>query len=285
MKTLTKIYLAKIIYNFLIFIGINKNLKVRRKNIKWNLDLSEAVDLSIFLTGAFQYSLTKSILNLISKIKNNEKINIIDIGSNIGDKSILISRELLKKKKENFQIYSIEPTDFAFKKQINNIKLNPFLKKKILSFKNFISNKKEKKREVYSSWNLGKKYQQTHKIHGGTLKNINNKTKNISLDKFVSQNNIRQNIILKIDTDGHEMNVLKSGTNLLKRDNVSIFIEYAPYALNEHGTKKDTFFKLIKTFNFEIYDLKFRKLDEVNIKEGRSIDIILIKKNSKIIKS
>ena len=71
-----------------MFIGIKKNIDVRRKRILWSLDLSEVIDLSIFLFGSFQRSLTQSIISLVIKISymNNKKINIIDVGSNIGDK-------------------------------------------------------------------------------------------------------------------------------------------------------------------------------------------------------
>ena len=142
MKTNTKIFIAKVIYFFLSFFLLKKNFLIIRNSINWNIDLSEGVDLSIFLFGSFQSEITDSIVKLISR-KKKLRYNIVDIGSNIGDKSLTLTHKLLKKNINNFKIYSIEPTDFAYNKQIKNLDLNPKLKKKISIFKSFISKKKK----------------------------------------------------------------------------------------------------------------------------------------------
>ena len=78
----------------------------------------------------------KSILKTIIHYKGdkNSNFNIIDVGSNIGDKSLSLSKKLIDKNFFDFKIFSVEPTDYAFKKQIKNINLNPNLKKKNISF-------------------------------------------------------------------------------------------------------------------------------------------------------
>ena len=53
--------------------------------------------------------------------------------TNIGDKSLLLSSKLINLGIKNFKIFSIEPTDYAFKKQTININLNKTLKKKNIS--------------------------------------------------------------------------------------------------------------------------------------------------------
>ena len=118
----------------MFFFGIKKKVIVNRNLIKWKLDISEGIDLSIFLFGSFQKNLVRSINKYIFSHKKVQKnfFNIIDIGSNIGDKSLSISSGLLSKDFKNFKVFSIEPTDYAYKKQINNINLNPKLKKKII---------------------------------------------------------------------------------------------------------------------------------------------------------
>ena len=118
-----------------------------------------------------------------------------------------------------------------------------------------------------------------HKIHGGILKKINYKTKHLSLDDFISLNKIQENIILKIDVDGFELNVLNSAKNLLKKDNVAIFMEYAPYAFKDHGTNVKEFFKILKKYSLNVYDLNYNKLVDIKIGEGQSTDIILLKKD------
>ena len=67
MKTNTKLFFAKIIFKLLLAIGFNKNLIISRNKIRWDLDISEGIDLSLFLFGSFQKKLTLSIFNLIKK--------------------------------------------------------------------------------------------------------------------------------------------------------------------------------------------------------------------------
>ena len=60
MKTKHKILFAKIIFFFLSKFKI-ENKKVLRNNIKWNLDLSEGIDLSVYLFGKFEFEIIKAI--------------------------------------------------------------------------------------------------------------------------------------------------------------------------------------------------------------------------------
>lgn len=278
MKTNYKIFLAKIIYFFLSFLLKKKQHIVKRNNINWRLDLSEGIDLSLFLFGYFQKEIIQSMTKFIYKKNYKNSINIIDIGSNIGDKSLSLAQELLSNNFKKFKIYSVEPTDFAYRKQIENLKLNPKLKKKIVIFKNFISTKKKIPKSIYSSWSL-KHDNNRHKIHGGILQSINSRTKILTLDKFIKENNIKNQIILKIDVDGYEIEVLKSFIYNIKKNNPIIFMEYAPYALKEHGTSVKFFKKFLKKNKFEVFDLNFKKLESIKVNQGSSIDIILIKKN------
>ena len=114
--------------------GINQKQLLSRSSINWNLDLSEGIDLSIYIFGSFQNDVSSSILKLVKKIvkNNNDKINFIDVGSNIGDKSLFFARNLLNQNIQNFQVYSIEPTEFALNKQKKNLSLNKKFYKKLV---------------------------------------------------------------------------------------------------------------------------------------------------------
>ena len=134
---------------------------------------------------------------------------------------------------------------------------------------------------IYSSWHLDNN-KNSHKIHKGILKKVDKFTKNISLDNFISKNNIKDNIILKIDVDGYEMDVLKSLIKSLKKFKPIIFIEYASYSFEEYGSNKKEFFDFLKKYKYQIYDLNFNKLDKIKINNGSSIDIVLISSTCKL---
>ena len=54
-------------------------------------------------------------------------------------------------------------------------------------------------------------------------------------------------------------------------------MEYAPYALKEYGSNIYEFNNFIKKYDYKIFDLNFKRLNQVEIKEGSSKDIVLIK--------
>ena len=150
MKTHTKIKIAKLLFNILILFGFKRKMFAKRSLINWYLDLSEGIDLSIFLLGSFQGEVVKSIFKTIINYnsRKNSFFSIIDVGSNIGDKSLSLSKKLIDENFHNFKIFSIEPTNYAFKKQIKNINLNPFLKKKLYLL-NFSSQKIRKNQKKF----------------------------------------------------------------------------------------------------------------------------------------
>ena len=278
LKTSFKIEVAKIISKTLLLAGFKKINLYSRSDIKWKLNLSEGIDLSIFLFGSFQVNVVEALIKVINILnkKKGKYFNIIDVGSNIGDKSLLLSKKLIKLGIKNFKIFSIEPTSYAFQKQKINLNLNRELKKKISLYNCFISNKKKKPKSTYSSWELNSN-QKKHKIHKGTLKKIDESTKCISLDQFINNNNIKGEIIIKIDVDGFEMNVLESLKKYLKKKNPIILMEYADYALHENGYTKNKFLMFLKKYNYKIYDLGLKKIKNLKLSKGSSKDIILIK--------
>ena len=57
----------------MFFFGIKKKVIVNRNLIKWKLDISEGIDLSIFLFGSFQENLVRSINKYIFSHKKVQK--------------------------------------------------------------------------------------------------------------------------------------------------------------------------------------------------------------------
>ena len=132
MKTKHKILFAKIIF-FFISKFKKKNIKIIRNNILWDLDLSEGIDLSIYIFGKFEFEIIKAI----AKHKLSQKPVFLDIGANIGVQTLQLCNYF-----KDSTIYSFEPTKYAYNKLCNNIFLNPKLKKKIILNQAFLTSKK-----------------------------------------------------------------------------------------------------------------------------------------------
>lgn len=268
MKTKHKILFAKFISKIITFIYKDKVL-VKRNGINWFLDLNEGIDLSIFLFGKFE----NSILNASKFLIKNKKIDILDIGCNMGVHTLFFAKVFKKSK-----IYSIEPTDFAFKKLKKNVSLNKRIKN-IKIFQYFLTRKKKIPELVYSSWQLTKQNKKHHK-HLGTLKTTKS-SKVKTLDKFVKENSIKNKILIKCDVDGNELEVFKSGKDFIKKFKPFIIMELAPYLYPEFGYNVEKLLKLLKQYNYRFYDAK--DLNEIlniyefanKIKDGSSENIFL----------
>jgi len=275
MKTINKIKLAKILSIILINIFKLKSLRiVKRGNIKYKLNLKQGIDLSIFIFGSFQKKITDTLTKVILLNKREENFSILDIGSNIGDKSLSLVRNLLNNNIKNFMVYSIEPTTFAINKQIENLNLNKKFKSKIKLFKFFFTNKKKKIKKEFFSWNL---YSKNNTVHGGQNKLFHKETKCISLDKFIVQNKIYNTLIIKLDVDGNELDVLRSGKNFLLKNRPLILMEYSPSALKVKKVLMKDFFSFIESINYSMQDLNFKKIsNNINVPNNSSIDVLLV---------
>lgn len=276
MQTNKKLLLAKFLSFILLKIfKFEVTQIVVRKGINYKLNLRQGIDLSIFIFGSFQNKITSILTKIILNKKNQKFFSVLDIGSNIGDKSLSLAKNLLNKKIKNFLIYSIEPTEFAINKQIENLNLNKELKKKIRIFPFFITNTKNNIKEAFSSWDL---FKQNNIIHGGQKKLFSKNTKSIRLDNFIKNNKIKNVLLIKIDVDGNELDVLYSAKKFLLKNSPYIIIEFSQSALEAKGVSLKNFYKFIKNINYSIYDLNLKKITKnIPISINSSIDVLLVK--------
>ena len=269
MKTKHKILFAKIIFFFLSKFKI-KNKTVLRNNIKWNLDLSEGIDLSVYLFGKFEFEIIKAI----AKHKLSQKPVFFDIGANIGVQTLQLCDYF-----KNCTIHSFEPTNYAYNKLYNNVILNPKLKKRIILNQTFLTNKKKAiPKKIYSSWSLIKK-KNLHKKHLGSLKSTSNAS-SFKLDNYITKHKIKKIDFIKLDVDGYELEVLKSGYKFLKKNRTPIIFEVAPYLYKEHNYSKSDLVNLFVELKYSFYNInnlkKIKNIDKFisSISDGESTTLI-----------
>ena len=65
MKTKYNVLIAKILFKLFSILKFSQKRQVKRNGIYWEVDLSEAIDLSIFLFGKFEYSVIKTANKII----------------------------------------------------------------------------------------------------------------------------------------------------------------------------------------------------------------------------
>ena len=170
-------------------------------------------------------------------VVNNLKPKIIiDVGANIGAASYFFAKEY-----PNSQIYSFEPTTINFILLQKNLK--HFSNVKIFQKGVYEENKKQKiyintknpgTNSIYEKWRKFDDYEYVNFIN---------------LKTFLKENNIKHIDILKIDTEGCEINILQSIKNFLKKISI-IYLEY-------HSEKQGLIIRnlLSKTHNIKKHHL------------------------------
>jgi len=234
------------------------NLRViTRKGIKYEIDLSEGVDLSLFLFGNYQKHVSQN------KYLSLESDSVIfDVGANFGLMTLQFAKLVPSGK-----VYAFEPTFYAFSKLEKNIELNPILAKNIVAIQSFVSLESTETPDIkaYSSWKVGGSVEEgKHRIHGGVVKSAKG-VKAVSLDDFCEHEQIERLDFIKIDTDGHELEVLKGAKEAISKFEPIIVFEVGMYIINERGIDFQEYLKFFDSLSYSLFNSS-------NLKEITALD-------------
>ena len=253
--------------------GKDYRVNVSRNGLRWDLDLREGIDFSIYLLGAFEAGTQKRLAELI---KPGDVV--FDIGANVGAHTLPMACSVGAAGK----VFAVEPADFAFAKLRRNLSLNPELEHRVHTFQLFFLADKimiTPPKEVYASWPLGRD-QMVHPKHRGRLVPATQATVE-TLDSFVERHLIDRIDLIKIDVDGQELPVLRGGLTTLLRFHPILIMEMAPYVHVEHDQSFADLVELLKTSGYSLRNadnwkpvpLDVTRLERL-IPDGASINVI-----------
>ncbi|MGV6829906.1 MAG: FkbM family methyltransferase [Flavobacteriales bacterium] len=180
-------------------------------------------------------------------VSNFTKNNLIfDVGANIGEYS-----EKIVEFNPNVKIYCFEPIPDTFKQLKNRHKNNPNIR-----LNNFAFSDKEETREMFEYGKLNG----TNSLekHPELISEATNRIKIPlqKIDSFCETNHIETIDYLKIDVEGHELNVLKGAQKMLSEKKIkSIQFEYNYLWKNTSNSLEGVFNILNKNYN--LYRLTF----------------------------
>ncbi|MDR7372334.1 FkbM family methyltransferase [Flavobacterium aquidurense] len=191
------------------------------------------------------------ILKVLPKfITTNKKAVFFDVGANIGEYSVNIASIY-----PNSLIYSFEPNSNTY----NVLKQNVYCLEKITPINIGLSDTK-KESEIFTY--LSDLNSQHASLYEGVFNDLHNdksitsiKIELDSLDNFCYNNKIGYIDFLKIDTEGHELDVLKGSMQMIKNGGIKII----QFEFNEMNVISRVF---LKDFYEILIDYKIYRLSE-----------------------
>ena len=246
--TRIKIFGAKILYRLTtLFVGKEKRI-IDREGVKYEIDLAEGIELSLFLFGKFQSHITS---NPFLKVKNDGVI--LDIGANVGLMTLQFAKMV-----PHGKVISFEPTFYALERLKKNLSLNPTLASNVEVVNSFVSEKSDINPGIvaYSSWKVnGERGAQDHPVHLGTPKSAEG-VPSVSLNDYVNKAGLKRIDFIKIDTDGHEYEVFKGAAEAIAKFRPKIIFEIGLYVMDEKKITFDFYFRYFTDLCYELIDTK-----------------------------
>lgn len=275
MKTKTKIFIAatasRIVRALRRLVGKGPIAEVKRGGLNWRLDLTEGIDFSIYLLGAFEPITVAACARLIKPGDT-----VLDIGANIGALALPMARMAGPAGK----VYCFEPTDYAFAKLRANLGLNPDLAARVVASQTMLTDSQQAVVEpIYSSWPLDST-KPLHELHLGAAESTTG-AQPLRLDDYLASQNVTRVNFIKMDVDGFECHVLGGAWKTLTTHKPVILMELAPYCLTERKRSLPELLGLLSDAGYRLYHLDGvrRVTDDANqliepIAEGASVNVI-----------
>lgn len=181
---------------------------------------------------------------VLSHFSNAKKGVILDVGANVGNYS-----KSLRELNQNVEIYCFEPHPLTFKKllsNVNDLKINSFNvgvggTDGVLKLYDYANDDGSEHASLYKDV--------IEKIHKG--KSVEHEVTIVTLNAFAIEHKIERVLLLKIDTEGYELNVLKGFEPYITQNKVDLI----HFEFNEMNVVSRVFFKDFWDFlpNYDFY--------------------------------
>ena len=245
--TRVRLGLARLLY-ILFRTLLRQNIQIiRRKGVFYEVDLTEGIDLSLYVFGGFQDYVTR---NKYFSIPADAVI--MDVGANIGSMTFKFAGMA-----PDGHVYAFEPTDYAFTKLLKNISLNPQFASRITPVQLFLADQNIRTHEMkaYASWKVDGSTPNPHPLHGGEVKSADS-VPAVTLDHFCLEKGIQRVDLIKIDTDGYEYKVLNGARQTIKKYLPYVIFEIGGYVLNEQQIEFKQFHDYFENFGYGLLNTK-----------------------------
>jgi FkbM family methyltransferase len=219
----------------------------RRGGLNWELDLTEGIDFSIYLLGAFEPETVRAYQRLLQPGHA-----VLDIGANVGAHTLPLAVAV----GPEGRVFAFEPTDFAFGKLRRNVELNPSIAPRIELNQALLAATVdvEPPASIASGWPVAGGTDGLHAVHLGRPETLAG-ARVLTLDGWFASSGVERVHFIKLDVDGHEIDVLKGGRDFLGHCRPLILMEFTPYIFEENGHSFGELLELLYGLGYRPFDV------------------------------
>lgn len=224
----------------------NKKIIKEINGIKFDLDLDQEIDSSLYFSNTFE-PLSESILERFVL----PGMTTIDIGANIGYHTF----HLAKLTQPDGGVYAIEPTSWAIERLRRNAILNSSLQNIKIFQIAFSDSHKGITESIFKS---------SYALNGNDEINKIEKTYITTMDDFIDDNNIKRVDFIKMDVDGFEGKIIRGMKKTMERDHPIILFEITPSVLSRQGINPREFLMEFINFHYSLYSEKLSLINHLD---------------------
>jgi len=241
-------------------LGRDSSATVRRGGLRWQLDLREGIDFSIYLLGGFERGTAAALRSLVQPGSV-----VFDIGANVGAHTLGMARSV----GPAGCVVAVEPSDEAFVKLARNVRINPELAGRVRLRRVLLAEntKDGPPPALYASWPLHPTGP-VHPKHGGRLVTTTGASVD-TLDQLMAREGLERLDLIKLDVDGFEARVLEGGFATLRRCQPVIVVELAPYLHAEAGGSFADLVGLLKAAGYGLVEAANGRAVPLDVEELR----------------
>jgi len=213
-------------------------------NIKFELDLREVIDSSLYYSGTFEPKIEQIIQKYLKP-----GMNVMDIGANIGYHTFRMASLV----QPDGIVYAIEPTSTAYTKLLRNADLNPHISN--AEFINVGLTKDDVGEQEIA-------FQSSYKLSGrNEIKT--EKIRLVKLDTLIREKKLEHLEFIKLDVDGFEGKVLMGALETLQRFTPSLIMEITPSEMIKRGDDPSHLIGYLNSLNYKFFDENHKVIDDL----------------------
>ena len=214
-----------------------KKVLATRGGIRFELDLAEAIDSSIFLDGCYEPATAEVIEQLCRR-----GMTVFDIGANVGCHTLRMAKLV----GDRGQVVAFEPMSWAASKLRRNLELNKF--GNVVLERMALTDRPSGRQvaQFRTSWQ-----------QGGNKRNVGSIGDDLvmftTVDQYMAERHIPGLDLAKIDVDGYELKVVTGAAETLRRHQPVLILELCAYTLREQGATLDDLLGYLDALGYKFY--------------------------------